>query len=608
MNRPAQPWRRAGRPLLLLAVGSLVAEACARGVGVGIGIVVQACVAALCAWWAWREFQATPQWRRKATAVIATVAAVVAVWFLVRHGRPLEATGLAGVIGMATGCWLGLAGIHLLLSGSTGVIGVARAVVDEAVRMRVSLGLAMLVLVLVPTLPLALDHSERLHYRVQFLLSWSLGVTGVILSLLTIVLACGSICGDIDSGRIHMTLVKPLQRWEYLVGKWLGIALFDLLMVALVGAGTATFVRLLAGTEATDPQDRAAVTEQVLTARIALDPESANPVEYDAAIAAAIQQLEEDEPDAFERNPGAARRRIRQEYDWQWHTVTPDTVSTYVFRGLGDAKRRAAGTADTTLQLQLKPRAYNVEVDLADVRFAIWLNDRPWPVMDGDHVEQILPTQAVHVLDLPVEAVDEEGNLRLTIANRNLVPDGETQPTTITFSPGDGLRILHRAGGFDGNFIRCLLVIWIKLTMVAAVAVSAASCLGLPMAILASLVVYATALGSGFLRDALGLYNMVSTSFLGSAAERAGRAATLASEFRFYEAFRMLFGYVTDLAIWLTPAFSDFDAVGRLATGILIPSTDVLACLWRIGLIYPVVVGLAAWALFERRDLIRSST
>jgi len=460
----------------------------------------------------------------------------------------------------------------------------------------------------VPTLPLALDHSERLHYRVQFLLSWSLGVTGVILSLLTIVLACGSICGDIDSGRIHMTLVKPLQRWEYLVGKWLGIVLFDLLMVVLVGAGTATFVRLLAGTEATDPQDRAAVTEQVLTARIALDPEPANPVEYDAAIAAVIRQLEEDEPDAFVRNPGAARRRIRQEYDWQWHTVTPDTVSTYVFRGLGDAKRRAAGNADTTLQLQLKPRAYNVEVDLADVRFAIWLNDRPWPVTDGDHVEQILQTQAVHVLDLPVEAVDEEGILRLTIANRNLVPAGETQPTAITFSPGDGLRILHRAGGFDSNFIRCLAVVWIKLTMVAAVAVAAASCLGLPMAILASLVVYATALGSGFLRDALGLYNMVSTSFLGSVVERAGRAATLASEFRFYEAFRMLLGFVTDLALWLTPAFSDFDAVGRLSTGMLIPATDVLACLWRIGLIYPLVIGLAAWALFEQRDLIRSST
>lgn len=608
MNRPSQPWRLASRPLFVLAVGSMAAEVSARVFGGGFAGVVQAAFAAACAWWTWREFEAAPRWRRQATATAAGLAGIVVVWFLARHGRPVEATGLAGVIGMAAGCWLGLAGIHLALSGSTGVTGVARAVLDEAVRMRASLGLALLVLVLVPTLPLALDHSERLQYRMQFLLSWSLGITGVILALLTIVLACGSICGDIDSGRIHMTLVKPLRRWEYLLGKWLGIVLFDLLMVALVGAGTATFVRLLAATEATDAQDRAAVTEQVLTARIALQPEPANRAEYDAAIGAAIRRLEDDEPDAFVRNPGAARRRIRQEYDWQWHTVTPDTVSTFVFRGLGGVKRQAAGRADATLQLQLKPRAYNVDVDLADVRFAIWLNDRPWPMTDGVHAEQTLPTQAVHVLDLPVDAVDEQGDLRVTIANRNLVPAGETQPTAITFSPGDGLRILHRSGGFDGNFIRCLAVIWIKLTMVAAVAVAAASCLGLPMAILASLVIYATALGSGFLRDALGLYNVVSTSVLGSMVERAGRAAGLLGEFRFYEAFRMLFGSVTDLALWLTPAFSDFDAVGRLATGMLIPSADVLACLWRIGLVYPLVVGLAAWALFERRDLIRSST
>ncbi len=608
MNRPYQPWRLAVRPLLALAVGSVAAEASATVLGGGVGGIAQAAVAAGCIWWMWREFQAAPRWRRQVTAVAAGVAGMAVVWFLVRHGRPVEATGLAGVIGMAAGCCLGLAGIHLALSASTGITGVARAVLDEAVRMRASLGLALLVLVLVPTLPLALDHSERLHYRMQFLLSWSLGITGVILALLTIVLACGSICGDIDSGRIHMTLVKPLRRWEYLLGKWLGIALFDLLMVALAGAGTATFVRLLAATEATDAQDRAAVTDQVLTARVALQPEPVNRADYDAAIAAAIRQLEQDEPDAFARNPGAARRRIRQEYDWQWHTVTPDTVSTFVFEGLGDVKRRSSGIADATLQLQLKPRAYNVDVDLADVRFAIWLNDRPWPVTDGVHVEQTLPTQAVRVLDLPVDAVDDEGALRITVANRNLVPAGETRPTAITFSPGDGLRILHRSGGFDGNFIRCLAVIWIKLTMVAAVAVAAASVLGLPMAILASLVVYATALGSGFLRDALGLYNMVSTSALGSVVERAGRAATLVGEFRFYEAFRMLFGYVTDLALWLTPAFSDFDAVGRLATGMLIPPADVLACLWRIGLVYPLVIGLAAWAVFERRDLIRTST
>ncbi len=525
---------------------------------------------------------------------------------LVALGRPVEATGLVGITAMVIGVLLGIAVIRWALGGATGVVGVARAVVEEAVRMRGTLVLVLLLVVAIPSLPLLLDHSERLAYRMQFLLTWSLGATGLILSLLTIILACSSIGGDIESGRIQMTLVKPIHRGEYLVGKWLGIILFNLLMVALAGIGTATFVRLLAATEATDARDRTAVDHQVLAARVAVEPTPGNPGEVEAAITEAIRRVEEDAPEAFAANPDAARRRIRHEYTWQWHTVTPDTTSIFVFSGL-EAVRESVGKGGT-VQLELKPRADNVDIDLADVRFAMWLNDRPWPMVGGDHQEQTLSTLAVHVLDLPADAIDDDGVLRVTIANRNLVPAGETHPTAITFSPGEGMRLLWRAGGFAGNFVRGLVVMWIKLTMVAAVAVAAGACLDIPLAILASLVVYATAVGSGFFRDALGLYNMVSSTIGGAIAERVGRTMIMLLEGRWYEAFRMLFGLVTDVALWLTPAFSDFDAVGRIASGMLIPGSDLVACLWRIGLAYPLIIGLIGWAVFERRDLIRSST
>lgn len=590
-------------PPLVLVVGVALAEAADRLVGTGAGVVVQAVAAGAAVWTAWQALRHVPRWRRAATGLAAVVAAIVTTWYLVRHGRSLAATGLAGITGMAVGCGVGLACIRRLLFGSTGIVGVARAVIDEAVRMRAALALVGLLVVLVPTLPLVLDHSERLHYRVQFVLTWALGGAGLILGVLTIVLACGSVCGDIESNRIHMTLVKPLHRWEYLLGKWLGLVLFDLLLVGLAGAGTYTFIRVLAATEAVDAADRAAVDDQVITARVAVAPTPDRPDEYEAAIAAAVGQLERDDPDAFAGNPAAARRRIRQEYDWQWHTVTADMVSTYVFTGL-EKPREAGGS----LQLQLKPRAYNVDVDLADVKFVLWLNDRPWPVRDGVHVEQTLPTLAVQVLDIPAEEIDEAGVLRLTVANRNLVPAGESRPTAITFSPGDGLRILHRVGGFDGNFLRCLAVIWIKLAMLAAVGVAAATCLGFPMAILLSAVVACAALGSGFLRDALGLYNVVAGSVLESVTTRLALAAGHLAAFRFYEAFRMLLGFVTDLVLWAIPAFSDYDAVSRLATGIAIPTASVLGCLWRIGVVSPLLVGIAGWAIFDRRDLVRSSS
>jgi len=551
-----------------------------------------------------RQARSWLEGRHRWTIIAATVvgSALAVVGLFVQAGWLVAATGLTGVTGMAVGCVVGLAGIRGLLAGSTGIAGVARAVIDEAVRMRAALVLLVLLVLLIPTLPLVLDHDERLEYRVQFLLAWALGGTGLILSLLTIFLACGSICGDIESSRIHTTLAKPLHRWEYLAGKWLGIVLFDLLLVALAGAGTATFVRVLARTPATDQADRDAVDHQVLTARAAVAPTHDRPGEYEAAIAAAIRRLEEDDPDGFARNPEAARRRIRQEYDWQWHTVTPDMVSTFVFSGLVDAK------VAPTVQLQLKPRVNNVDIDLADVRFAVWLNGRPWPMREGVHQDQTLPSLAVSVLALPTEFIDETGTLKITLANRNLVPAGETRPTAITLPPGDGLRLLYRTGGFEANLLRCLAVMWCKLALVAAAGVAAAAMLGFSTAVLLALVIYAYALGSGFLRDALGEYNVVGESFLVTVIERLRAAAGLGLEFRFYEAARMLLGFVTDVVLRVLPAFGDYDAVGSLATGIEVPGRAALACGAIIGLGYPLLLGVLGWLVFDRRDLVRPNT
>ncbi|NDC62602.1 MAG: hypothetical protein EBZ59_01120 [Planctomycetia bacterium] len=603
LAEPAEPWRPAAVFVATVLGGAALAEFATRSGVAGAsaaGLAVQVACAAASVWWTWRVFNAAPRWRAAAVGLAALLGAAAVVWFLVRDGRLVAATGLAGVTGMAAGCVAGLWILRAGLAGSSGIAGIARTVLDEAVRMRVAVGLLVLLVVLVPTLPLLLDHSERLAYRVQFFLSWSLGGTGFILAMLTIFLACGSVCGDIDSNRIHMTLSKPVSRLEYLVGKWLGIVAFNLFMVALAGAGTYTFLRVLAGTQATDGDDRRAVDRQVLTARVDVRPEHENPAEFAAAVSAALDQLEKDEPDAFRRNAAGVRARIGQEYEWIWHTVTPDKVSTYIFRGLPP---RPEG-----LQLQLKPRVNNVEVDLADVRFALWINDRPWPVVDGVHVEQTLPSLAVTTLDVPGDVVNDAGTMKLTVANRNLVPPGETQPTAIQFAPGDGMKVLFRVGGFDGNYLRCLAIIWIKLAMVAAAAVVAAALLGLPTAMLLSLVVYFSAVGSGFLRDALSQYNVVADTALGAAGRRLAETAALAGGLRFYEAGRMLLGFVTDIVLWLVPAFSDYDAVARLATGIAIPPTSVLSCLAKIGLVYPLLIGLLGWLVFDRRDLVRSSS
>jgi hypothetical protein len=508
-----------------------------------------------------------------------------------------------GGLAMAAGYIVGLWALRRLLSFPRGITGTAGAVLDEAVRMRSTLVLLMLLVACVPVMPLLLDPSERLTYRVQFLVMWNLGGAFVILSLLTVFLACGSICGDIASGRIHMSLTKPLDRWEYLVGKWLGIVLYDLLLVVLVGIGSYTLTRMLAAEPAADQADRDAVERQVLVARRAVQPSRDDPEAYAAAVDAAIEQRAKDDPEGFAADPAGIRTRIRREFDRQWHTVTSDMVSTFVFRDLG-----TAGDESAVVQLQMEPRALNVDIDLADVAFALWLNDRPWPVKDGEPAEQRLPSLARQVFDLPGPIVSESNDLRVRIANRNLIPPGETRATSITFPPGDGLEVFVRTGGFEANVLRCLGILWLKLVVVAAISVAAGAMFDFPSAVLATLVIYAASLGSDFFRDALGVYNVTAETPWGRAAERVSYAAQYVFEGRGYEAFRMLLGFLTDALLWLLPSFSSDAAITRLATGIAIPWADVGSRFVLFGVIYPAAFGLLGWAVLDRRDLVKTGS
>jgi hypothetical protein len=546
----------------------------------------------------------TTERRRIATAWVGRMGGGIVgclAWFVISRIWP-EAGWTLLVSGcLAAGAFGGIAVLRRAVAWNSGVLSVAGTVVEEVVRMRSTLALVIVFVAVLPTLPLVLDPGERLAYRVQFLLTWSLGTAGLILGLLTAFLACGSVSGDIDSGRIHLTLAKPLHRWEYLVGKWLGILLYDILLVAGAGAGIYLLVQLMASTPAVDDVDRDALRRQVLVARQAIRPEPDDPAGYDAAIAAATARLQADAPDLFARGTAAVRRRIRQEYDWQWHTVAPDMETTYLFPGVGPAARRGG-----EIQLQLEPRANNVGVDFAEVRFALWLNGRPWPLEGTLHVPQTIPSRARQVFELPREQLTDADDLRVRIANRNLVPAGETTATAITFPPGDGLEVYARVGGFEGNYFRCLMIMVTKLALVAAAGVAAAAMLDFPAAILTTLVIYFGSLGHGFFQDALGRYDVVAGSAWEQAATRIAFATESLGQRRFYEAFRMVFGFVTDGILALLPSFGADAAITKLATGMVIPLADVCRSGLVLGLAYPLAFGLVGWLVFDRRDLIRS--
>ncbi len=534
--------------------------------------------------------------------LVGTAAVAAGLW---AGGRPAAATAVLGGWALVVGFLLGVAALRVLLQAGNGVVGVARAMVDEALGSRLPILLVMLVVAWLPVLPLVLDPAERLEYRLQFFLNWSLSGASFLLALVTIVLACGSLCGDIDSQRIHMALVKPIQRWQYLLGKWLGIVLFDGLLVALAGIGVYAGAQALRLMPEADAADRRAVDEQVFTARSTARPVHPRGKDFEADVTAAIDRFRADDPAAFARDPAGARKRILAQHVLEWHTVPADVVASYLFTGLEPARHRSK-----VVQLRLKPFADNVGIDRAEVRFALWVNERPYPSRNGQHETFTLPSGSFHTIDIPTSLIDEQGTLRIAIANRNLVPPGETKPTSISFSPGKGLEVLSRAGSFEGNFLRGLGTMWAKLGMLAAAALAAASWLGFPIAVLTSLMIYISAVARGFLADAIDIYTGADrgdTTLTSMVRLRMGLLLERLDKLELWDACKTVGAFAADAFLSLVPSFGAHDGVTEVATGRLLSLPQFLVSLGELGLLYPLALLALGWVLLERRDLVNVS-
>ncbi|MFW6335863.1 MAG: ABC transporter permease, partial [Phycisphaeraceae bacterium] len=241
----------------------------------------------------WREVPWVDKARR---AVIALAAVGILAAVSAALGWSSLLYILAGVVGMSVTFFVGLWLVRLALSAGSPVIGVARTVVDEAIRMRMPVVFIVGVILVVPVLPFVLDPSDRLEYRLQSFLSWSSIAVSLLLSLMTIFLAIGTLTRELERRQVFLSLTKPVRRWQYLLGKWLGIASLNVVLVATAGVGVYAFTRFLASQPAIDVADREAVAQRVLVARDAVSPQPPDPDYFRRAFDERVRQMRSNDP------------------------------------------------------------------------------------------------------------------------------------------------------------------------------------------------------------------------------------------------------------------------------------------------------------------------
>jgi len=309
------------------------------------------------------------------------------------------------------------------------ILGIAGLMMRQAVRSRFVICLFVLMLSLLAGFALTIKGDGTAAGRLQVLLSYAMGAVGVVLGTATLWLACGSFSTEIEDRRLHLVLVKPVRNVELWIGKWLGIVAVAMWMLVAAGLFLAAAGQVALRRTMPDSQDGRTVRQQILLARHLAQTERVT------------------------GEPGEAR----------WRVNCPAAVSP--------------SPATATLRY----------------RFVSPLRDQPpvkthWEVLGPDGTrrfaaDSIANMDGVNRLDIPVDTLTAGETVLLAFRIREGEGDA---PRYVTFHPDHPVELLIPTGGFGGNLVRTLLLMFCRVALLAALGVTVGTVFTFPVAVFVS--------------------------------------------------------------------------------------------------------------------------
>jgi ABC-type transport system involved in multi-copper enzyme maturation permease subunit len=418
-----------------------------------------------------------------------------------------------------------------------------------------------------------------------------------------------------------MTAVKPISRAEYLLGRWLGLVLLDLLLLGIAGAGVYVFTFMVAAGPDQGRSDRMRLENEVLVARERVAPSHPDANYLSARFDEQLKRLRELNPDVWGDGTQPLnekqRRQVELELLNQWHLVRAGEHQTFLFTGLEQAR-----IDKRYLVLRYKPNMALAPPDQM-ARMVFRINGNFWPVspvqLDSGAsafaVHQIaVPDKQVATLDIPYWMVDESGRLAIEIHNNhpeNIVAGVERvriHPHSMTFTPGKDIELFFRVEGFTPNFVRSMVILWVRLNFLAMLGLLAGSFLQFHVAALMASAIYLVAEGAAFINESLDLYqelNIIGEPFFDKIVISWQTFVDRINKEMYFSCFRILVRIVGHIFVFFVPSFGEYQPVLLFANGRIVPAEMVRGALLQIGVLWTGLCGLIAWLVFRRKELAR---
>ena len=455
----------------------------------------------------------------------------------------------------------------------------------HAVRSHIFQLLFGVLLLCVALIPTTITNSTAADF-LKSSIFYSLWIVSAVLGLSSIWLGCFIMTCDIDSYQLHMVVSKPVSRITVWLGKWTGVCLVNLLLLA--AASTAVYFIILYRFDNLEfpPGEKERMRAEVLVGRRAF---RADRPDYSEAINELVRQK-------IKRLTSQGRTVDTQMQeklikDSQLEVVSRDSEAKV---GVVKSWRFSNIPGNTGKSLFLRYRPYINKVASEDQRPAhlLWsvgiprerkaaaqagplaqqnaktydlylypLDDKPDQVMTGVfHEKELKPEWKV---------VSSDGYVFMTVVNLDRLGG------TMFFQPADGPKLLVPATGFAGNYARAVLVIGMELMLLAALSCAFAGCLSMPVAIFMVL--------SYLLFGAFSVY-MVNLEYLAGFADRFGQ-------------------FVGKVLLWVVIPLQRFDVSSVVSDGVLVEWAFIGSLFFHMIVLKALPLVLLGIYFYNKREL-----
>ncbi len=358
---------------------------------------------------------------------------------------------------------------------------VATNTIRQALRMKIAAVFIILLIVLLPVMGVSMTGDGTLKGRLQTFVSYSMSLTNLLLSLLTIIVSIYTLTNDIKQRQIYTVITKPIRRFQLLLGKLLGVILLNTALLALFSAIIYTFTVYTPKIYDAGEDEIIQVGNEFFTARASLVPPEVD-------VTQEVLEAYEERKKSGQLPPGLSEIELKKQLTKQKKL---DKRAAIVGQQLvWEFNNVKVLDPNEILFIRYK---YDVSINPPDEQvYSRWDvgDSRQYPAAFSSFHRKD-PIRTFRELKVPANLIADDGYLAIRFLN---VPLNDT---TVIFPP-DGLEVLYKADTFTTNFIRTVLLMLFRLIFLASLGLLASTFLSFPVAILFCLCVFVTATFSGF--------------------------------------------------------------------------------------------------------------